>query len=437
MVFRLLALFFLTSCALYQGQRSVASQSGNSSCFSKMNALIKENSSKISLFSQLQKHKILSKDNKLAILQQLTESNRRGTNFTSEEWDNFLPYLETLPKKKRTYAIENLEEFLNPEKTEISVSYQKYLDHFKSYEEKQRKKFLEKYGDSPQTRSLMRENIDQYRRLYNGCHAKGITEQHVSGGKLFSAFTIGISSLSSGAMYTYSNRNEEEFLEKEFFGKLGYEMTADGIWALLASVIFKDPNGSFLGKSLKMYAADNTLVATDAFTWDFFFGGDSEEAEIRLKEILSSPEKQRELLRLKALLEDESFTDKVTDKFYEIIKVFKTNSENEDFQLTEENLDSEEGREMLLRAVMKELYEEERGELSSGNEGVDRYLYYSGVGIPFMFLDALVTLKIYKTMCMAPLNPKMAFIKSALIFSAYSVFYDVLNYPLRKELINQ
>ena len=107
--------------------------------------------------------------------------------------------------------------------------------------------------------------------------------------------------------------------------------------------------------------------------------------------------------------------------------------------LTDEELDLEDPnvQDDLIRAALISMYEGEKGELSLGSYGLDRYAYYSVIGVPFMFLDGLVSISIYQTMCMAPLNPKMAVLKSALIFSAYSVFYDMINYPLREKMIHQ
>ena len=211
-------------------------------------------------------------------------------------------------------------------------------------------------------------------------------------------------------------------------------MAADGIWAFLASVIFKDPTGSFLGKSLKMYMADNTLVAADAFTWEALFGEGEEAAKAEIERLLKDKDAQEELLKLNEALQRESFYDLVKAKFASTLGTLRERTD-----LTDEELDLEDPnvQDDLIRAALISMYEGEKGELSLGSYGLDRYAYYSVIGVPFMFLDGLVSISIYQTMCMAPLNPKIAVLKSALIFSAYSVFYDMINYPLREKMINQ
>ena len=351
--------------------------------------------------------------------------------------DEYLTFVNTLFSKDMARALEELPSVLRGEgKGKFALAFVKRQKKFKSYDIKTAKKLKKKYPEKSEeaiTR-LSRIQGSRYRKIINGCHTKGITQEHKAGGKAFTLFTMGISSTSSGAFYTYSSSDDEDFLSRDFFGKLGYEMAADGIWAFLASVIFKDPTGSFLGKSLKMYMADNTLVAADAFTWEALFGEGEEAAKAEIERLLKDKDAQEELLKLNEALQRESFYDLVKEKFASTLGTLRERTD-----LTDEELDLEDPnvQDDLIRAALISMYEGEKGELSLGSYGLDRYAYYSVIGVPFMFLDGLVSISIYQTMCMAPLNPKMAVLKSALIFSAYSVFYDMINYPLREKMINQ
>ncbi len=352
---------------------------------------------------------------------------------------DYKAFVSTLFPREKERASKELEELIKGKpRGKYAKKFLSRQKKFDQYYENTLKNLQKKYPnrDKRSLQKLAIQKTSRYQKIFNGCHTKGMTEEHKVGAKAFTAFTIGISSVSSGAFYTYQSSDDEDFLTKDFYGKLGYEMVADGIWAFLASMIFKDPTGSFLGKSVKMYFADNSLVAADAFTWEALFGEGEEAAREEIERILSSPEKKAELEKLNAALKREAFFDRVKEKFIQIIG---SDIPNEDLDFTNENLDLEdpEVQDQLMEAALISLYEGEKGEVSLGSYGLDRYAYYSGVGIPFMFLDAIVSLTIYKTMCMAPLNPKMALAKSALIFSAYSVFYDMINYPLRERLINQ
>ncbi|MFT6071210.1 MAG: hypothetical protein ACJAT2_001482 [Bacteriovoracaceae bacterium] len=322
---------------------------------------------------------------------------------------------------------------------------------FASFEEKAIKKELDKIRkDQPDlsqaeakrlAQKAAKEEASKFKKLYRGCHTKGMTQEHKAGGKAFTYFTISIAAASSGAFYTYSNYDDPEFLTKEFFGKMTYEMVGDGLWAALASWIFKDPKGTFLAKSAKMYLADNVLIMADGLTWEQLFAEGEEDAKKRIEELKTNPEFKEEMHKLVKILEREKFMDKVSKKFGEVLIQLKLKDPQDqgiDWEGIElEDLEDPEVQNQLMKAALMEMYEDESGELSLGTYGSDRWGFYSGLGLPFMFLDTLVTTKIYHTMCMAPMNPKAAIMKSALIFTAYSIFYDTIAYPMRKKLIGE
>lgn len=322
---------------------------------------------------------------------------------------------------------------------------------FASFEKKSLKKEIDKIKkDRPdlsqaQTKRMAKkvaqEQAEKFKKLYRGCYTKGMTQEHKAGGKAFTYFTISIAALSSGAFYTYSNYDDPDFLTKEFFGKMSYEMVGDGLWAALASWIFKDPEGGFLAKSFKMYAADNVLIMADGLMWEQLFAEGEEDARKRIEELKAHPEFKTEMLKLTKFLEREKFMDKVSKKFGDLLIQLKLKDEKElDIDWTGIEIDDLEDPEVqneLMKAALTEMYEDESGELSLGTYGSDRWGFYSGLGIPFMFLDTLVTTKIYHTMCMAPMNPKAAILKASLIFTTYSIFYDTIAYPMRKKLIGE
>lgn len=372
-----------------------------------------------------------------------------------ELFEDYLAYAKTLFSKGRKKALADVEvlmegDFLSykPYKT-FNERRAKFASFYTKEEERILKKLKKERPNiserrlSKEVKKQAAERRDKFKRLYNGCHTKGLTKEHKAGGKAYTLFTIGLASLSSGVFYTASNYEEEDFLTSEFFGKLSYEMATDAIWATMASFIFKDPEGSFLGKSIKMYLADNSLIVADALTWEALFGEGEEEAKKKIEMIRNSSEFQKEIVALAEHLKRDKFMDKVKDRFGKIVNAFRSeNTKDPNLELDWENikhedLDNEEIQEQLIEAALISMYEEEKGEMSLGSYSGDRYAYYSAVGLPFMFLDTFVATKIYQTMCMAPMNPKKAVLTAGLIFSAYSVFYDVINYPLRKNTINQ
>tara|TARA_R110002072_G_scaffold64203_7_gene159868 strand:- start:34906 stop:36270 length:1365 start_codon:yes stop_codon:yes gene_type:complete len=350
-----------------------------------------------------------------------------------ERTKDYLLYLQTLFPDQKKKAFLKLEALYDGswESVKDFKKFRKTLKKFDNYEQKQLKRFSKK-------EALQR--VEKFKKLYKGCNTKGMTLEHAQGGKAFTAFTISIAALSSGAFYTYSNYDDPEFLTKEFFGKLSYEMTGDALWAALASWVFKDPSGTFLKKSIKMYLADNTLIFTDALVWEQIFGEGETDAKQKIEELKKDPEAQIEMEKLVELLKREKFMDKLKEKFSKLLVQAKLKDEKKQFDLDTislENLDDPEVQELMMEAALKDMYEDESGEMSLGTYGADRYAYYSMIGIPFMFIDTFVTTRIYQTMCMAPLNPKMAIMKAALIFSAYSIMYDTLVYPMRKTLIGE
>ncbi|MBK25003.1 MAG: hypothetical protein CME70_13480 [Halobacteriovorax sp.] len=367
--------------------------------------------------------------------------------------DEFFAFNATLFPKSRKKLLE-LSSHLFDGSYKTHQGFKKFLNRQKKFTSFQKKAFEKEVSKAKKefpnaseeqikrvARKAAKENTDHFKRLYRGCYTKGMTQEHKAGGKAFTYFTISIAAISSGAFYTYSNYEDPEFLTSEFFKKMSYEMVGDGLWAALASWIFKDPEGGFLAKSVKMYLADNVLIMADGLTWEQLFAEGEQDAVKRIEELKRSPEFKEDMGELVKLLEREKFMDKVSQKFGELLVQLKL-SEPDEFGIdwegvTKEDLEKPEVREALMKAALMEMYEDESGDLSLGTYGADRWGFYSGIGIPFMFLDTLVTTKIYHTMCMAPLNPKAAILKASLIFTAYSIFYDTIAYPMRKKLIGE
>ncbi len=367
--------------------------------------------------------------------------------------DEFFAFNATLFPKSRKKLLE-LSSHLFDGSYKTHQEFKKFLNRQKKFTSFQKKAFQKEVTKAKKefpnasedqvkriARKAAKENTDHFKRLYRGCYTKGMTQEHKAGGKAFTYFTISIAAISSGAFYTYSNYDDPEFLTSEFFKKMSYEMVGDGLWAALASWIFKDPEGGFLAKSVKMYLADNVLIMADGLTWEQLFAEGEEDALKRIKELKNSPEFKEDMAELVNLLEREKFMDKVSQKFGDLLvqlKISEPDGLGIDWDgITKEDLEKPEVREALMKAALMEMYEEESGDLSLGTYGADRWGYYSGLGIPFMFLDTIITTKIYHTMCMAPLNPKAAILKASLIFTAYSIFYDTIAYPMRKKLIGE
>lgn len=368
--------------------------------------------------------------------------------------EDFIEYSQTLFPKQREKLLALAPKLFDDEifqGDKAFKGFRKRLATFDKYEnleiEKAAKKLRKENPKLNQKQALKKakkaskESIDKWRKLYNGCHTKGLTKEHKQGAKFFTYFTISIAAGSSGIFYTASNWNEEDFGSSSFFGKLGYEMLGDAVWATMASYIFKDPTGGFVEKSVKMYLADNVLVMVDGFTWEQLFGEGEADAQEKIEELKKNPEFQQELLKLVKLLEREKFMDKVKENFASALASVMDNPPedmNIDWEsITKEDLEKDEVQEALIEAALMEMYESDTGAMSLGSYGADRWAFYTGIGLPFMFLDTAISSKIYHTMCMAPANPKKAVLMSSLIFTAYSVFYDTIAYPMRKHLINQ
>lgn len=448
-----------------EAQRMPSSQVEESNCFSLISGLITPQTKLIR--EGLDKFGLVSKYKK-KYMELLLDSK-----MSEEEIEIFFSSLNHIPNQQKKFLL--IEEFLafnttifpKNRKKMLALSHHlmdgSYESHngFKTFRNRQRKfssfelKDYEKELKKAKTefpsssegqvrrmaKKASKENAEKFKKLYRGCNTKGMTQEHKAGGKAFTYFTISIAAASSGAFYTYANYDDPEFLTKEFFGKMSYEMVGDGLWAALASWVFKDPEGSFLGKSVKMYLADNVLIMADGLTWEKLFAEGEDDAKARIQKLKNDPEFKEEMLKLVKTLERDKFMDKVSKKFGEVLTQLKL-KEPEAFgidweNISKEDLEKPDVQEALMKAALMEMYEEESGELSLGTYGADRWGFYSGLGVPFMFIDTLVTGKIYQTMCMAPMNPKAAILKASLIFTAYSIFYDTIAYPMRKKLIGE
>ncbi len=364
----------------------------------------------------------------------------------SKEQALFLDYIDYLTTRKPANITKDIERtpLLKGEDWHSQKSFKKFskrIKKFQKIEKEIEQKIKKEKGLNPnEVQTRVSSELEKYKKLYTGCHTKAMTQEHKAGGKTFTYFMMSTSAISSGAFYAWSNRNDEEFGSESFFKKMGYEMSADAIWAFLASKIFGDPEGNFLIQSLKLYASDNLLVLVDALVWEKAFGEGENEALKRLEELYENPNFKQDLEKLVAYLERDKFMDKFKDRFEKALIALNLSKEDPNIdwsKLTKDDLGDEEVKELLMKAALIEMYEEDERELSLGTYGADRYAFYSAVGIPSMFIDGAVTGTIYKIMCMAPYNKTKAFTMGALVFTVYSVIFDYIVYPARKKAIGE
>ncbi|MBT3586606.1 MAG: hypothetical protein HN509_16980, partial [Halobacteriovoraceae bacterium] len=75
--------------------------------------------------------------------------------------------------------------------------------------------------------------------------------------------------------------------------------------------------------------------------------------------------------------------------------------------------------------------------IKTGSTGSDRWAFNASYAAVMLPRDTLVTLYIYRTLCMGAMNPKMALMKAIGVYTVNRLIGDQLYFWIRRQAINQ
>lgn len=375
---------------------------------------------------------------------------------SNESAENWLLYVKTLAPKKQLEAMQMMGQMRANDSAEAIIKrfqkIEKKIAHKeKSYYSRALKK-IEKANPelAPEEMSQLAQRqtshyMDSYRRLSFECRSKTWNPTRKKAAATFKKFTIGIGIASSFGSMAYANRDRE--LE-DWIGQFGYETVMGIITGNIASRILSNPTDTELAKAIKKYFFSRGTGLVDMGLYGMFFGADESEAQARLDEVLSDPERAERLRELQHVFEEKQLYQRVRASLVEALVSLKETIGLEQAPpidlgvdwgaLTEEDLAREDVQDVLLAAAISELYAEGRGNLiTSGDVGSDRYLFHAAYGAIMMPKDMLTTAWIYNILCLGMGQPKLALLKATGVYVLNRIVFDQLYYAVRRSAINQ
>lgn len=365
----------------------------------------------------------LNDDSKKIVLESLSQ-HVRPVNLN--EIKLYLQYSETLRGQKITQALQDIAQLGQRE------VFSKYIVDFERVSKNLPKKyFLYKHH----------LNYDEFTSLYFSCKSSVPNDKNENAKKIYTKFSLGLSTATLATSYTYSHRNEEKNLQ--WFTQLGYEVSFNALTSYLGSKVQSNSSDPQYIKSLKNYLIGRLFGIADIALYPMIVPNDNAKATEAVKALKDSQNFDSDIARLHKAYDERGvyvkFKQHIVSTYRELLKnkqpieVGGINWDN----LTPEDLDRPEVQEVLVLAATVEMYELNRGPLlDTGDVGLDRYAFgsiFSALMIPKNMAQTYIS---YQILCMGQANPALAITKAAIFNSSINFYIGQIYYNQRKEAIN-
>jgi hypothetical protein len=297
-----------------------------------------------------------------------------------------------------------------------------------------------------------------FSRLLNGCNGKG-GKSLASAKKKFKRFKIGLSLVGTPTFYYLKNKDKldknSENYDPYWFERLGYEMGISLLFTAVANKIVTNTSSSFWSKYLVGYAQFSSLDAVNAYGYDLMFGKTGYASylqkiyrddigqtplEKEFEKIKSSPTFNDDIKAMYAFLEKRSEDKNLKNFLNKYLNLNTYKSGMDPNKITQEDLETEEGKEMMMELLAEKMYAENMGNweaFQSGNTGMDRWLFYRVRNIAWDMKGLLMNLAIFQIMCKEPLGKVGSWGLILSMVVANEMLSGDFTYKYRREAINQ
>ena len=294
-------------------------------------------------------------------------------------------------------------------------------------------------------------------RLLNGCNGSG-GKSLKSAAKKFSRFKLGLSLTATPSFYFMKNRDklnkDSEDYDQYWFERLGFEVGISLLFTVIGNKIFTSTSSGFWGKYFEGYLKFGALDAGSAYGYDALFGAKgygaiiqkmyrSDIKETPLEEeynkLVQSPTFDKDMKDMYAFLEKRSKDINLKNKLNKYFNLYTYKSGDDKNRITQEDLETQEGREVLMELLAEKMYAENMGQwevFQSGNTGADRWLFYRARNTFWDIKGLVSNLAIFQIMCREPLGK----VGSWGLILGIIVANEMLTgptYQYRREAINQ
>ncbi len=353
-----------------------------------------------------------------------------------------------LKLQQETRVVSEIDEAIQKEANGIKVRIQEKL------------RFRKKIDDQALPQSLKQRARMQakhekaiLRRIWNGCN-KGSSQRIASAKKKFSRFKFALALGASPAAYLYTNWDKKDS-DNFFWEKMGYEVAMGLFFTFVGNKIITNTSSSFWGKYFEGYWKFSILSGVDAYSYEALFGQQSmvrylqriykgevpeSDLEKQYQELVNDPDFEKNMQELMAYLEEQNkkFNTKAfLDKY---INLSASSSLDDEFRITQEDLKSEEAREMIMELIAERIYLENMGNVGffqTGRKDLDRFTFYRAQSVLWDVKGLLVNLALFELMCREPLGQIGSWTAIIAIVVGNKYFDGRYGYQLRREAINQ
>lgn len=292
-----------------------------------------------------------------------------------------------------------------------------------------------------------------YRKMLNGCNS-GDSKRLESAKKKFVKFKLAMSLAGTPLFYSLKNWDKRE-TDPFWVERLGYEWAIGLAFTVVGNKIVTNSNTSFFRKYIEGYAKFSVIDGVNAYGYDALFGKNSyiryfqqiysgkdlepSQIEKEFEELKKSPTFEEDFAALTAYVEERSKANN-TKNFLDTHLNLNTYSSMDDDKITQEDLETAEGKEVMMELLAERMYLQNMGNwpiFQTGNTGLDRWSFYRMRNVVWDMKGLALNLALFQIMCREPLGKIGSW---GLILGLYlgdMAFSGDLTYGMRRDAINQ
>lgn len=261
-----------------------------------------------------------------------------------------------------------------------------------------------------------------FRKLLNGCNGGG-GARLASAKKKFKRFKLALSIGGTPLFYLKANWDKKDS-DPYFWERLGQEMALGIFFTVVANKIVTNTNKGFWARYLEGYAKFAALDILNAGSYELMFGPkgyarylqkmynggkfEKNQAELELEKLKNSPTFEKDVEELMSYLEEKSKDKNFKNLLDEHLNLYTYSSLDDEFKITQEDLETEEAREVMLELLAERMYLQNMGEwpvFQSGNSGLDRWAFYRARNVVMDIKSMAMNIAMFEIMCREPLGP--------------------------------
>lgn len=293
-----------------------------------------------------------------------------------------------------------------------------------------------------------------FRKLLNGCNGGG-SARLASATRKFKNFKLALAIGGTPLFYLKNNWDKKDE-DQYFWEKLGQEMAMGLFFTVVANKIITNTDKGFWSRYLESYVKFGAMDVVSSGSYDMLFGQKSygryfqkiynggeltpTEAEIELEKLKNSPTFEKDVEELLAYLEEHSEKKNFKNLLDKHFNLSTYSSLDDEFSITQEDLETEEAREIMLELLAEKMYLASMGDwpiFQTGNKGADRWAFYRGRNVLMDMKGMALNIAMFEIMCREPLGKVGSWgLVLALTVGDWMVTGD-LSSSLRREAINQ